>query len=105
MMNLLSALKDVGKGLEDAGKWLDEAVKFAEPIIGVIDPPLMPVLEEIDTLLGLITRPLGSTVPPLSQAALQALLQGLMVSHAIKASVPAKSTPVTSLQTRDATKQ
>jgi hypothetical protein len=83
-MNLISALKDVGKGLEDAGKWLDDAVKFAEPIVGELDPPLMPVLQEIDQLLGLVDGS-KTSAPMLSQAALQALLQGTMISQAIKA--------------------
>jgi len=95
MASLISALKEIGKGVEDVGKWIDDAIKFAEPIIGVLDPPLLPVLEEIDQLLNTLEHTAAGTGTngALSPAALQALVQGTMVAHSIKAAAAAAATP------------
>jgi hypothetical protein len=90
-MSLLSALKSIGKEIQDVGKWLDDAVKFAEPIIGALDPPLIPVLQEVETILQLLDGEKGAApAPALSEQALQALVQGTMVAQSIKAKAAAK---------------
>jgi hypothetical protein len=96
MAKLSAVLKNVGKDLGDVGKWIDIGVKAAGPVVEALDPPLVPIVNEIETLLGNLpttatTGTAGSTTtaPAISAATLQAIVQAIATLESIKAAAPA----------------
>lgn len=60
MASFLSVLKSIGKDMSHVGQWIDDGLKIAEPIIGLIDPPLAPIILAVETALGAL--PVSTTV-------------------------------------------
>ena len=62
-MSLLTVLKSVGKDLSHLEQWVNDGLKLAEPIVGVVDPPLAPIIIAIESALTLIPKdtPLSAT--------------------------------------------
>ena len=60
MASFLTVLKNIGKDMGHVGQWIDDGLKIAEPIIGVVDPPLAPILLAVEAALGAI--PAGTTL-------------------------------------------
>jgi hypothetical protein len=42
----------VGKDLSHVGQWIDDGLKIAAPVVGVLDPPLAPVIAAVEGILG-----------------------------------------------------
>jgi hypothetical protein len=51
-MSFISILKTVGKDLSHVGQWIDDGLKIAAPVVGVLDPPLAPVIAAVEGILG-----------------------------------------------------
>jgi hypothetical protein len=50
-MSLLSVLKNIGMNLGHVGGWIDDGLKLAAPIVGIVDPPLVPIITGIEAFL------------------------------------------------------
>jgi hypothetical protein len=72
-MSLSTILKAVGKDLSHVGTWIEDGLKLAEPVIGVIDPPLVPILTEIEDII---------TGLPVTTTLTAAQLQGIVTAVA-----------------------
>jgi hypothetical protein len=82
-MSLLSALKSIGKDLRDVGGWIDEGIQVIGPILGAVDPPLAPIITEIETILA---RLFPNT--PASATQLQAIVKAVATTQTLN-SIPA----------------
>lgn len=77
-MNFWSILKSIGKDLGHVGQWIDDSLKVIEPIAAIIDPPLVPILVQIDLILSAFQK------PPNAQA-VQAIVQSVTTIETLKA--------------------
>lgn len=78
-MSLLSVLKTVGKDLSHVGSWIDDGLQVVGPIIGLIDPPLAPIITIVEEVLGGITSPMTAEI-------LQKLITAFTITESIKVS-------------------
>jgi hypothetical protein len=80
-MSLIGILKTVGKDLSHLGSWIEDGLKIAEPIIGAIDPSLVPLIQALEDVLGLLPQP---TTGALSAQHLQDIVTAVTAVTAIK---------------------
>lgn len=86
-MSLLSVLKSVGKDLSHVGTWIEDGLKSVEAILPVagevatmVDPPLGPLVTEIETIVGNLQKP--------SAAMIQAVSTSVATLAALKSPTP-----------------
>jgi hypothetical protein len=94
MATLSSVLKSVGKDLSHVGTWIDDGLKAAGPVIGTLDPPLLPIITEVESVLGKLptstTGTAGSTTATvISAATLQAIVTAVATLESIKSAAVA----------------
>ena len=80
-MSLLTILKAAGNDLSHIGTWIEDGLKSVGPLLGVLDPPLAPIINEVEvTLQDLQT----TTKLPISSATIQAVATSVATLAAIR---------------------
>lgn len=58
-MSLLSVLKTLGHDLGTFGGWIENALPVAGSILAVVDPPLVPIITTVESVLNDLTTATG----------------------------------------------
>ena len=80
-MSLLAILKTAGNDLSHVGGWVEEGLKGVGTILGVLDPPLAPIIQEVETILTDLQATMKS---PINSATIQAVATSVATLAAIK---------------------
>ncbi len=89
-MSLQSILAVAGKDLSHVAVWIDDGLKIATPVVTVLDPPLAPIFNLLESIFNGVTS-------PVSASALQQIVTSVATTHVLSSATAPSAPPSISL--------